>query len=41
MLQFSELSRTIELFDPSTIVPFPQLDAGRFRDLLDDEMGFV
>jgi len=37
----SGLLETIETWDPSTLVPFPAFDGSRFRELLDEEMGFV
>ncbi|KAH9946059.1 glycosyl transferase [Epithele typhae] len=36
----ADLPQAIEKFDISTLVPFPQFDGSRFRELLDDEMGF-
>nr|VWO98775.1 Hormone-sensitive lipase [Ganoderma boninense] len=36
----ADLPRAIENLDASTLVPFPQFDGSRFRELLDDEMGF-
>lgn len=36
-----KLRETIEEFDPSLIVPFPPFEGSRFRELLDEEMGFV
>jgi beta-1,4-N-acetylglucosaminyltransferase len=36
-----ELSNTIEHFDTSTIIPFPPFDGSKFRDMLDEEVGFL
>ncbi|KAI0748184.1 glycosyl transferase [Daedaleopsis nitida] len=36
----ADLPRAIENLDASTLVPFPQFDGSRFRELLDEEMGF-
>ena len=36
----SDLPQAIEGLDTSTLVPFPQFDGSRFRELLDEEMGF-
>ncbi|KAI1795810.1 glycosyl transferase [Ganoderma leucocontextum] len=36
----ANLPRAIENLDASTLVPFPQFDGSRFRELLDEEMGF-
>jgi beta-1,4-N-acetylglucosaminyltransferase len=35
------LAETLRTFDTSTIEPFPPFDGSRFRDLLDEEMGFI
>ncbi|EKM55600.1 glycosyltransferase family 1 protein [Phanerochaete carnosa HHB-10118-sp] len=35
------LPQTITTLDPSTLVPFPKFDGSRFRELLDEEMGFA
>ena len=40
MLPYSDLPKAIENLDASTLVPFPQFDGSRFRELLDEEMGF-
>lgn len=37
---YSDLPRAIENLDTSSLVPFPQFDGSRFRELLDEEMGF-
>ena len=37
----STLSQAIETLDPSTIIPFPSFDGSRFREILDEEMGFT
>lgn len=37
----SELAQTISDLDPSTLVPFPAFDGSRFREILDEEMGFA
>ncbi|KAI0725163.1 glycosyl transferase [Fomitopsis betulina] len=34
------LAQTIESFDEAALVPFPQFDGSRFREMLDDEMGY-
>ncbi|KAF5365794.1 hypothetical protein D9758_003248 [Tetrapyrgos nigripes] len=36
----SSLDTTIQTFDPSSIQSFPQLEGSRFRNILDEEMGF-
>ncbi|KAJ7582867.1 glycosyltransferase family 1 protein [Mycena floridula] len=36
----SQLAETIDNFDKSSIIEFPPFDGSRFRDLLDEEMGF-
>ncbi|KAI0709308.1 glycosyl transferase [Earliella scabrosa] len=36
----ADLPQAIEQLDASTLVPFPQFDGSRFRELLDEEMGF-
>ncbi len=36
----SDLPEAIEGLDKSTLVPFPQFDGSRFRELLDEEMGY-
>lgn len=36
----STLAQTIESFDEAALVPFPQFDGSRFREMLDDEMGY-
>lgn len=41
VLAFRDLPLTIEMYDPSTIVEFPEFDGHRFRDILDQEMGFI
>lgn len=38
---FSQLPETITNFDLKSIVPFPPFDGGKFRALLDKEMGFI
>jgi hypothetical protein len=38
---YSKLAQTIKEFDPLKLEPFPDLDSTRFRDLLDEEMGYV
>lgn len=38
---FSDLPQAIEKLDPAKLVPFPQFDGSRFRELLDEEMGYV
>ncbi|TBU35911.1 glycosyl transferase [Dichomitus squalens] len=35
------LSKAIETLNTSALVPFPQFDGSRFRELLDEEMGFI
>ncbi|KAI0780861.1 glycosyl transferase [Trametes elegans] len=37
----AELPKAIEKLDTTQLVPFPQFDGSRFRELLDEEMGFV
>ncbi|KAI0079904.1 glycosyltransferase family 1 protein [Panus rudis PR-1116 ss-1] len=37
----AELPKAIETLEPSKIVPFPVFDGSRFRELLDEEMGYV
>lgn len=37
----NNLAKTIETFDPSTLVPFPQFDGSKFRRLIDEEMGYI
>ncbi|KAI0374964.1 glycosyltransferase family 1 protein [Pilatotrama ljubarskyi] len=37
----ADLPHAIEKLDPTELVPFPQFDGSRFRELLDEEMGFV
>ncbi|KZT67772.1 glycosyltransferase family 1 protein [Daedalea quercina L-15889] len=34
------LAQTIESLDEVSLVPFPQFDGSRFREMLDEEMGF-
>ncbi|RPD66207.1 glycosyl transferase [Lentinus tigrinus ALCF2SS1-7] len=36
----ADLPQAIEGLDTSTLVPFPQFDGSRFRELLDEEMGY-
>ncbi|KAF7791313.1 hypothetical protein EIP86_002327 [Pleurotus ostreatoroseus] len=36
----SDLAEVIETLDVSTLVPFPSFDGSRFRELLDEEMGY-
>ncbi|RDX56706.1 glycosyl transferase [Lentinus brumalis] len=36
----ADLPEAIEGLDKSTLVPFPQFDGSRFRELLDEEMGY-
>ena len=33
-------TQTIETLDLSTLVPFPTFNGSRFRELLDEEMGY-
>ena len=35
-----DLPHAIDKLDPATLVPFPQFDGSRFREILDEEMGF-
>ncbi|KAI0670315.1 glycosyltransferase family 1 protein [Trametes maxima] len=37
----ADLPQSIEKLDATELVPFPQFDGSRFRELLDEEMGFV
>ncbi|THH33852.1 hypothetical protein EUX98_g270 [Antrodiella citrinella] len=37
----SGLPEAIETLNPSNFVPFPQFNGSRFREMLDDEMGFA
>ncbi|KAI0647116.1 glycosyl transferase [Trametes meyenii] len=37
----ADLPQVIEKLDATALVPFPQFDGSRFRELLDEEMGFV
>ncbi|KAF8610521.1 glycosyltransferase 28 [Ceratobasidium sp. AG-I] len=37
----SGLAKTIETYDPATIVDFPQFDGSKFRVVMDEEMGFA
>ncbi|CAL1704487.1 unnamed protein product [Somion occarium] len=37
----SELPKAIESLEPSGFVPFPVFDGSRFREMLDEEMGFA
>ncbi|KAE9400735.1 glycosyl transferase [Gymnopus androsaceus JB14] len=36
-----QLARTIQDFDPSSLVKFPPFDGSKFQNLLDEEMGFI
>ncbi len=36
----SDLPQAIERLDTSALVPFPKFDGSRFRELLDEEMGY-
>jgi len=36
-----ELPQAIEELNPSDLVPFPAFNGSRFREMLDDEMGFM
>ena len=40
LLASSELAQSIMDLDTSILVPFPQFDGGKFRRLMDQEMGF-
>lgn len=40
-LSCRDLSQTITALDTSTLVPFPSFDGSRFREILDEEMGFT
>ena len=35
------MAHVVDELDSSKIVPFPALDATRFRDPLDEEMGYI
>ena len=35
-----DLAEVVETLDVSTLVPFPSFDGSRFRELLDEEMGY-
>lgn len=35
-----DLAKNVELFDPESLVEFPQFDGSRFARILDEEMGF-
>ncbi|THG99195.1 hypothetical protein EW026_g3118 [Hermanssonia centrifuga] len=35
-----DLPQAIQTLDPSTLVPFPSFDGSRFREILDEEMGY-
>ncbi|KIP09600.1 glycosyltransferase family 1 protein [Phlebiopsis gigantea 11061_1 CR5-6] len=35
------LPQTISSLDPSKLVPFPSFDGSRFREILDEEMGYA
>ncbi|KAH8107101.1 glycosyltransferase 28 [Cristinia sonorae] len=37
----SGLPETIQTLEPSDFVPFPQFNGSRFREMLDEEMGFA
>ncbi|KAJ4488056.1 glycosyl transferase [Lentinula aciculospora] len=37
----SQLANTIQEFNPSSLTKFPPFDGSRFRNLLDEEMGFI
>jgi beta-1,4-N-acetylglucosaminyltransferase len=37
---YSTLPETLLALDKSRLIPFPPFDGSRFRDLLDEEMGF-
>ncbi|KAI0331130.1 glycosyl transferase [Cubamyces sp. BRFM 1775] len=37
----ADLPQAIEKLDPAKLVRFPQFDGSRFRELLDEEMGYV
>ncbi|KAI8998576.1 glycosyl transferase [Trametes punicea] len=37
----ADLPQAIEKLDPTQLVPFPRFDGSRFRELLDEEMGYV
>lgn len=41
MAPFSDLPRAITTLDTTELVPFPQFNGSRFREILDEEMGFV
>lgn len=41
MVPFSDLPRAIATLDTTELVPFPQFNGSRFREILDEEMGFV
>ncbi|KAH9842583.1 glycosyl transferase [Rhodofomes roseus] len=34
------LAQTVESLDEASLVPFPQFDGSRFREMLDEEMGY-
>lgn len=36
-----DLPQIIAALDPSTLIPFPKFDGSRFREILDEEMGFA
>ncbi|KAJ8078683.1 N-acetylglucosaminyldiphosphodolichol N-acetylglucosaminyltransferase catalytic subunit alg13 [Marasmius tenuissimus] len=38
--RISDLAKTIEQFDPQSLASFPPFDGSKFRDILDEEMGF-
>jgi len=35
------LAHTLETLDEASLVPFPQFDGSRFREMLDEEMGYL
>jgi beta-1,4-N-acetylglucosaminyltransferase len=41
MLDYRNLVKVLEEFDPSTIKPFPQFDGSRFARIVDEVMGFT
>lgn len=41
IILFSDLAKTLSAFDTKTLTPFPAFNPKPFRDLLDEEMGYI